>query len=98
MKLTTVAIAAVALAGAAGAAGTASATAIVLSEYQGSDSAPPDAVAFAIRNTGAVAFTDVNIDGTDLGALAAGATTTFVATTDSSAFNIPISVTLSGTT
>jgi hypothetical protein len=85
MKLTTVVIAAAALAGAAGAASSASANATIFSEYQGSESAAGEGVYFSVTNNGPLALTDVNINGTDYGSLASGASTPFVFGADSSA-------------
>jgi hypothetical protein len=78
MKLTTVVIAAAALAGAAGAASSALANATIFEEYQYTSEGGIDGDYFSVTNNSAFTYTDVKIGGTDLGNLAAGASTSFV--------------------
>ena len=93
MKLSTAIIAGVALAGAALSVSGANA-AVLLGQY---DSAYPsfhDVGTVAVQNDGAIEYSDVVINGTDFGALAAGATTGYINVGDNESGSNPVTFTV----
>lgn len=89
MKLSTAIIAGVALAGAALSVSGANA-AVLLGQYNSYG----DVGTVAVQNDGATAYSDVVINGTDFGALAAGATTGYINVGDNESGSNPVTFTV----